>query len=76
VRADAADAPRLGALDAETVLVGVPADIEGMRDTDPERAAEWRLAVRDVLSALLDDGATVRGFDRDGWYIIDRQERS
>ncbi|MDR2321611.1 MAG: GNAT family N-acetyltransferase [Microbacterium sp.] len=76
VRPDAADAPRLGALDAETVLVGVPADIEGMRDTDLERAAEWRLAVRDILSALLDDGATVRGFDRDGWYIIDRQERS
>jgi predicted GNAT superfamily acetyltransferase len=58
------------------VLVGVPADIEGMRETDPRRAADWRVALREVMGALLADGATVRGFDRAGWYIIDRQERS
>ena len=73
---DGHDAPRRGALDAGTVLVGVPADIEGMRETDPRRAADWRVALREVMGALLADGATVRGFDRAGWYIIDRQERS
>jgi len=73
---DGHDAPRSGALDAGTVLVGVPADIEGMRETDPRRAADWRVALREVMGALLADGATVRGFDRAGWYIIDRQERS
>ncbi|OZB88880.1 MAG: GNAT family N-acetyltransferase [Microbacterium sp. 14-71-5] len=73
---DGHDAPRCGALDAGTVLVGVPADIEGMRETDPRRAADWRVALREVMGALLADGATVRGFDRAGWYIIDRQERS
>lgn len=76
VQPDHANAPRLGALGADTVLVGIPADIEGMRETDPRCAADWRLAVRDVMGALLADGATVRGFDRAGWYIIDRQERS
>lgn len=73
---DDGDAPRLGALDGGTVLVGVPADIEGMRETDPQRAADWRLALRDVMGALLADGATVRGFDRAGWYIIDRKKKS
>ncbi|MBS1897585.1 MAG: GNAT family N-acetyltransferase [Actinobacteria bacterium] len=76
LRPDDADAPLVAASDADTVLIGVPADIEGMRETDPRRAADWRLALRDVLGALLAEGATVRGFDRAGWYIIDRRERS
>jgi predicted GNAT superfamily acetyltransferase len=76
VQPDASDAPRVTASHAGTVLVGVPADIERLRETDPRRAADWRLAVRDVLGALLTEGATVRGFDRAGWYIVDRQERS
>ncbi|VXB23376.1 conserved hypothetical protein [Microbacterium sp. 8M] len=76
VQPDASDAPQVTDFDADTVLVGVPADIERLRETDPRRAADWRLAVRDVLGALLADGATVRGFDRAGWYIVDRQERS
>ncbi|MFD6697808.1 MULTISPECIES: GNAT family N-acetyltransferase [unclassified Microbacterium] len=75
LRPDDSDAPSLAAPDADTVLIGVPADIEGMRETDPRRAADWRLALRDVMGELLADGATVRGFDRTGWYIIDRQER-
>ena len=76
LRPDDVEAPLLTAPDAATVLVGVPADIEAMRETDPRRAADWRLALRDVLGALLAEGATVRGFDRAGWYIIDRRERS
>ncbi len=76
LRPDDSDAPRRGVLGAGTVLVGVPADIESMRETDPRRAADWRIALRDVMGGLLAEGATVRGFDRAGWYIIDGQERS
>lgn len=68
------DCPVAGRSDARTVLVGVPADIEGMRESDPARAARWRGALRDVLCELLTEGAVVRGFDRAGWYIVDRQE--
>ncbi|MBB5079400.1 GNAT family N-acetyltransferase [Nonomuraea endophytica] len=67
--------PQTGRADAPTVLVGVPADIETMRENDPARAAEWREALREVLGGLLAEGARVRGFDRAGWYIVDRQER-
>jgi predicted GNAT superfamily acetyltransferase len=55
---------------ARTVLVGVPADIEAMRVSDPARAAAWRAALRDVLSPLLSGGARMTGFDRDGWYVV------
>jgi predicted GNAT superfamily acetyltransferase len=55
---------------ARTLLVGVPADIETMRLSDPDRAAAWRTALRDVLSPLLSGGARVTGFDRDGWYVV------
>jgi len=56
-----------------TVLVGVPPDIEGMRVSDPALASAWRAALRDVLGGLLAEGARVRGFDRAGWYVVDRQ---
>jgi predicted GNAT superfamily acetyltransferase len=58
-------------------LVGVPADIEAMRLSDPVRAAAWRTALRDVLSPLMAGGARVTGFDRSGWYVVsmERDER-
>jgi predicted GNAT superfamily acetyltransferase len=57
-------------LDCPTLLVSVPADIESMRGSDPERAAAWRGALRDVLAPLMAAGARVTGFDRDGWYVV------
>jgi predicted GNAT superfamily acetyltransferase len=57
---------------ARTFLVGVPADIEAMRLSDPALAGAWRTALRGVLAPLLDGGARVTGFDRDGWYVLSR----
>ena len=58
---------------ARGFLVGVPADIEAMRLSDPARAATWRAALRDVLSPLLSSGARVTGFDRSGWYVVEER---
>ena len=58
---------------ARTVLVEVPHDIETLRSSDQACAVRWRTAVRDVLGGLLADGARVRGFDRRGWYVVDRE---
>jgi len=55
---------------ARTFLVGVPADIEAMRLSDPSGAAAWRAALRDVLSPLLTVGGRVTGFARSGWYVV------
>ncbi|MFJ4770813.1 GNAT family N-acetyltransferase [Streptomyces uncialis] len=57
---------------ARTVLVAVPEDIEALRESDPARAAHWRTAVREALDGLLAEGGRVRGFDRAGWYVVDR----
>jgi predicted GNAT superfamily acetyltransferase len=60
-----------GALDGtRTLLVGVPADIEAMRRSDPALAGAWRTALRDVLIPLLGAGARVTGFDRSGGYVV------
>src|SRR3984957_7266644 len=59
-----------GGSGARGFLVGMPADIEAMRLSDPALAATWRAALRDVLSPLLSSGARVTGFDRSGWYVI------
>jgi predicted GNAT superfamily acetyltransferase len=64
--------PEPGTADAETLLVAVPADIEALRRRDPDAAKQWRVAVRESLSALLNDGARVTGFDRAGWYVLRR----
>jgi predicted GNAT superfamily acetyltransferase len=62
--------PVAGGSGARRLLVGVPADIEAMRVSDPAGAAAWRTALRDVLSPLLSSGARVTGFDKDGWYVV------
>lgn len=64
--------PVPGHLHGDTVLVGVPADIAGLRLSDPQMAARWRVAVRDALSELVLDGARITGFDRAGWYVVRR----
>ncbi|MEU4395745.1 GNAT family N-acetyltransferase [Kribbella sp. NPDC023855] len=66
--------PALGARDG-TVLVGVPADVEKLRQTDPGVAKSWRAALREVLGGLLADGARVTGFDRAGWYVLEQSVR-
>ena len=62
--------PSAGGPGARTLLVGVPADIEAMRVTDPDGAAQWRSALRKVLAPLLAGGARVTGFDKSGWYVV------
>lgn len=64
--------PKVGALDSSTLLVAIPPDIESLRGTDPGSAKDWRIAVREVLGSLLGDGARVTGFDRAGWYVLQR----
>jgi predicted GNAT superfamily acetyltransferase len=55
---------------SRSVLVGVPADVEALRVSDPPCAAAWRTALREALVPLMDGGARVTGFDRDGWYVL------
>ncbi|WP_260327792.1 GNAT family N-acetyltransferase [Streptomyces sp. Ag109_O5-1] len=64
--------PVPGRQDAGTLLVAVPRDIEALRVSDRRTAKDWRLAVREVLGGLLNDGARVTGFDRAGWYLLTR----
>jgi predicted GNAT superfamily acetyltransferase len=67
--------PRLGdpSAAAETrCTVGVPADIEGLRAVDADLATRWRYAVRSAMTALLDEGWTVVGFDRIDGYVFER----
>jgi predicted GNAT superfamily acetyltransferase len=64
--------PVPGRLDGATALVAVPRDIEALRASDPVLAQQWRVAVRDVLAALVADGARITGFDRSGWYVVRR----
>ena len=49
-----------------------PATSRRMRVADPALAQQWRVAVREALSALVADGARITGFDRDGWYVVRR----
>lgn len=66
--------PVPGRADGRTVLVAVPPDIESLRRADPACARRWRIAVRDVLGSLIDGGARVTGFDRAGWYVVERAD--
>ncbi|MET0233744.1 MAG: GNAT family N-acetyltransferase [Kibdelosporangium sp.] len=70
----AAGLPVLGSLDASNLVVAVPRDIEALRTADPDGARQWRAAAREVLGALLAEGARVTGYDRAGWYLVTRKD--
>ena len=64
--------PEPGRLDGATSVVAVPRDITALRASDPALAAHWRRAVRDAMTGLLAQGATVVGFDRARGYVLRR----
>ncbi len=67
--------PVVGSADGDTLLVAVPSDVETLRATDSAKARRWRCAVREVLVALMADGARIAGFDKTGSYVLRRESR-
>jgi predicted GNAT superfamily acetyltransferase len=70
--ADSRGLPVTADTQSKTVLVRVPRDIEALRLSAGPGPRQWRVAVRQVLGGLLDNGGAVTGFDRSGWYVIRR----
>jgi predicted GNAT superfamily acetyltransferase len=64
--------PVIGSAEGPTLLVAVPPDIERLRLSDPGQSKDWRVALREVLGGSMADGARVTGFDRAGWYVLNR----
>jgi predicted GNAT superfamily acetyltransferase len=57
---------------SDTVLwCRVPGDIVALRQTDPDQALAWRLAVREVLAPAFERGYIAVGMSRDGWYRLE-----
>lgn len=65
--------PVAGSSGDRVLLLAVPPDIERLRGIDPDTAGAWRRAVRRTLGGLLAEGATVTGFARSGWYVVERR---
>ncbi|WP_409304175.1 GNAT family N-acetyltransferase [Peribacillus sp. SCS-155] len=48
--------------DGEEVYVAIPKDFRGIRETDMELASKWRMASREIFTALFEQGWQVTGF--------------
>ena len=57
----------------QVLRVWVPSDIEGLRASDPGLGRRWRLAARDVFSALFEAGYLAGAVDADGHYVFTRE---
>jgi predicted GNAT superfamily acetyltransferase len=66
------NAPQRGEMSGDIVLCQTPEDIIALREADPKRALQWRIALRETLGAALQDGYDVAGFTRAGWYVLGR----
>jgi predicted GNAT superfamily acetyltransferase len=77
VDSGAYERPRRTALmpGAGVLLARVPHDIERLRRERPDAAAEWRLAIRDVLHETRSHGYRVSGFSASGHYVFERDSR-
>jgi predicted GNAT superfamily acetyltransferase len=50
----------------------IPEDVVALRQTDPDAARRWRLALRDSVGEAIADGYVAVSMDRDGWYTLVR----
>lgn len=58
--------------DATTCRVAIPDDIAALRLRDVDLAVEWRRMTRDVFTELTENGWSINGFDRSGFYRLER----
>jgi predicted GNAT superfamily acetyltransferase len=72
----AGERPEIGAERGSIELVQIPDDIVALRNSDPDLARRWRLALRETLGAALEDGYRADGITRDGWYVVRRNPRA
>lgn len=71
--ADGAPRPTSRALgDGELLTLRLPADVETMRGTSPQKARAWRTAVRQALVPAFADGFHVRGMTSDACLVLGR----
>lgn len=69
---DAGGAPVRGQLDGW--LIRMPEDIDRLRAEAPDVARAWRYAMREALGGALEDGRTIEGVARPGWYVLSKAE--
>jgi predicted GNAT superfamily acetyltransferase len=72
----APDGGPLTARDDGGLWCRVPSDIVAVRRQDPDLAARWRSAVREVFVAAFAQGLAATGMTRDGWYRLTRAEQA
>ncbi|KOV82319.1 hypothetical protein [Nocardia sp. NRRL S-836] len=73
VTATAPDGEPLRRTDGERIWCRVPHDIVQVRKESPERARQWREAVREVFVDAFDRGFVATSMSRDGWYELERR---
>jgi predicted GNAT superfamily acetyltransferase len=69
----------LGPVGAGPYRCRVPADVEGLRASEPGLAGQWRLALRHTMGAAMAGGLVAAAVTRDGCYVLTRprdQERT
>ena len=67
-----ADLAQPPAEDAIEATLGIPQDVERMREEDPGEAHEWRMRLRREIAVLTNRGLKVGGFDPDRGYLFVR----
>lgn len=70
VRWALADIAKPPAADAVAATLEIPADIESMRESDPDAAHAWRMRLRGEIEQLLARGLRIAGFDTGRGYLF------
>lgn len=66
------DSPIETPVASDTILVGIPRDIVGIRQRDPRLGARWRSASRSALEGALNDGFVISALAKPGYYVLER----
>jgi len=64
--------PETATADGGELLAQLPEDIVRLREQDPARAGEWRVASRKTVGRALAQGFRAESVTRDGWLVLRR----
>lgn len=70
---EAPDGKPLEITDGQRIWCRVPSDVVALRKADPEQAAAWRKAVREVFTGAFAEGFVATSMSRDSWYLLERK---
>jgi predicted GNAT superfamily acetyltransferase len=75
LKSDSSGRPELTGRSGDIELCQIPLDIVSLRQSAPDVARQWRVALRETMVSAFRGGLVASGMNREGWYLLAPRQR-